>query len=381
MSLVIDEHRQYLADRSRVAHYERALREVVRPGDLVVDLASGTGILGLLACRAGAARVVAIEADPIAGIARTIACVNGYGDRIRVLRSEARHARLDERADVIVSDQIGRFGFEAGVLGLFADARARLLKPGGRLIPSALALVVAPVEHPRQFARVAFWRRRVAGFDFGPVAAIAANTGYPTRLSASQLLGDPAVGCRLDLSADTPSPLRIDTNFSATRAGTLDGIGGWFEAQLSPSVSLSNSPTDPDRMTRRQVFFPVASPVAVAKGDAIDLAMRILPEDHIVSWTITVTPASGPSVRSSHSTLKGMLLEASDMHKTDPAYRPALTARGAARRSVLELCDGVRTLAEIEADVFARHPGLFTSAGEAALFVGEVVTRYTRDAT
>ncbi len=381
MSLVIDEHRHYLADRSRVAQYDRALREVVRPGDVVVDLASGTGILGLLACRAGAARVVAIEAGPIAGVARAIARANGYEDRIEVLRREARHARLAEAADVIVSDQIGRFGFEAGLLGLFADARARLLKPGGRLIPSHLALVVAPVEHPRQFARVAFWRRRPAGFDFSAVAAIAANTGYPARIAASQLLGDPDVGCRLDLSAATPSPLRIDASFTVARAGTLDGIGGWFQAQLSPSVLLTNSPTDPERMTRRQAYFPIESPVAVAAGDVIDLAMRILPEELIVSWTITVRPASGDPVRSSHSTLKGMLLERADVRMTDPGYRPALTERGLARRTVLELCDGVRTLAAIEAGIATRHPGLFASADEAAVFVGEVVTRYTRDAT
>jgi protein arginine N-methyltransferase 1 len=380
VSRVIDEHRQYLADRFRLTHYDRALREVVRRGDLVVDLASGTGILGLLACRAGARRVIAIEAEPIAGLARTIARTNGCGDRIEVIRSVASHAPLPERADLIVSDQIGRFGFEAGLLSLFADARARMLKPGGRLMPSALALMVAPVEHPRQFAHVAFWGARRAGFDFTPVRSIAANTGYPTRLSRAQLLADPAVGCRVDLSVAAPVPLRVDAGFAIGRKGILDGIGGWFEAQLSPSVTLSNSPLDRHRITRRQAYFPVDSPVAVAKGDEVTISMRILPEDSIVSWTVTVTPRSGDPIQSSHSTLAGMLVEQRDVHRTDPSYRPALTARGVARRTVLELCDGSRTLAELEAEVCARHPNLFTTAEDAAIFVGEVVTRYTHDA-
>jgi len=353
----------------------------VRPGDFVVDLASGTGILGLLACRAGARRVKAIEADPIAGLARAIAHANGYDDRIEVVRSIASQAQFPERADVVVSDQIGRFGFEAGLLPLFADARARIMKPGGRLVPSALALVVAPVEHPRQFARVAFWRTRRAGFDFTPASGIAANTGYPTRLSPHQLLSDPAVGCRMDLSVETIVPLRIDARFTTRRDGTLHGIGGWFQVQLSPSVALSNSPVDSERMTRRQTFFPIESPIAVRKGDLVGVSMRILPDDSIVSWTVTITPASGKTVTSTHSTLKGMLIEQRDVRMTDPAYRPALTDRGAARLSVLELCDGVRTLAQIEAEMFARYPRLFRSAGEAAVFVGEVVTRYTHDAT
>ena len=78
--------------------------------------------------------------------------------------------------------------------------------------------------------------------------------------------------------------------------------------------------------------------------------------------------------------LKGMLVEPADLRVTDPAYRPTLTDRGVARRSVLELCDGIRTLAELEAEIYRRHPRLFRTAADAAVFVGEVVARYTHDA-
>jgi len=53
----LDEHRHLLSDRARLADLQRAVSTLVRPGDVVVDLASGTGILGLMACRDGAARV------------------------------------------------------------------------------------------------------------------------------------------------------------------------------------------------------------------------------------------------------------------------------------------------------------------------------------
>src|SRR6187551_1996899 len=125
MSLELDEHRQYLDDAPRVAAFARAIAAAVRPGDVVVDLASGTGILGLLACRAGAARVYAIEADAIATLAVEIARANGFGDRLHVVHAHSSEARIPERADVVISDQIGRFGFEAGLLPLFAGARAR----------------------------------------------------------------------------------------------------------------------------------------------------------------------------------------------------------------------------------------------------------------
>ena len=89
MSRVIDEHRRYVRDAVRIGAYERAIREIVRPGDVVVDLASGTGILGLLACRAGARRVYAVEVTPLAHLARELAESNGLTDRITVIRGRA----------------------------------------------------------------------------------------------------------------------------------------------------------------------------------------------------------------------------------------------------------------------------------------------------
>ncbi len=78
-----------------------------------------------------------------------------------------------------------------------------------------------------------------------------------------------------------------------------------------------------------------------------------------------------------HSTLKGMLLSREELRRMDPRFVPALTPRGRARLSVLQLCDGRTPLAQIERDVFARHPELFQSLGDAGAFVAEVVTGYS----
>jgi len=42
------------------------------------------------------------------------------------------------------------------------------------------------------------------------------------------------------------------------------------------------------------------------------------------------------------------------------------------------LCNGKRPLSEIEQEIFRFHPKLFKIAAEAATFVAEVVTRYSR---
>jgi protein arginine N-methyltransferase 1 len=380
VSRVIDEHRQYLRDRHRLDAFSRAIAATVRPGDRVVDLGSGTGVLGLMACRAGARVVYAIEATGIVGLASDVRDRNGFADRIVFVRGFSTDVSLPERADVIVSDQIGRFGFDGNILRFFADARRRLLEPGARCIPSGIELHVAPVENARVYGRLEFWETRPAGFDFQPVRRLAANTIYPCRFRPEHLLGEPALGLSLDLTVEASGRLAFAASLPVERAGVLHGVGGWFHAQLADGVRMSNSPLDPARIRRRQVFLPLARAVHVREGDRVETKIRILPEHHMVAWDVRVERPDGSVEAFRHSTLNGMLVTPEELARTRPDFRPALTRAGAARRSILELCDGSRTLADIEDEVFRRHAELFATRDEAAMFVAEVVTRYSRGA-
>jgi protein arginine N-methyltransferase 1 len=373
----LDEHRTYLRDRHRLAAYARALNDVVPAGAVVVDVASGPGILGLLACRAGASRVYAIEQGPIAGLARRIADANGFGGRVSIVRDHSRLAHLPERADVVVCDQIGGFGVDAGILEIAQEARSRFLKPGGVLVPRAVEMFLAPIEHPRGRVRRRFWRSRPAQLDCAAAAEIAENSFYRVRLDAGQLLAAPARGATVDLMAGPALPLHITVETRVSRDGMLDGLGGWFAAALSEQASMTNSPQAQDRIRRRQLFFPIAEPVAVTAGTAIEASVQMLAEE-IFAWQVSVVPERGEPKTFLHTTVRGMLLTKEDLKRGDPKSQPVLNPAGAALLTVMTLCDGRRSLADIEAEVFRRHPDLFASAKEATAFVAGVLARNSR---
>jgi Ribosomal protein L11 methyltransferase (PrmA) len=384
VSLIVDEHREYLSDRNRLDAFARAIAEQVKPGSVVVDLGAGLGIMGLLACRAGARRVYAIEETSLIELTREICRANGFEDRVTFIKNLSTHAELPEKADVVVADQIGQFGFEAGVLEYFSDARARFLKPGGLLIPSRIDLLVAPVQQEDLWRQVEFWNQSPASFNFQPARKLAVNTGYPVKLQPHQLLASAAILASLDTATCPGSISGMEASMEVEQAGTLHGIGGWFSAQLSPHVAMSNGPLGPNPIKRRNAFFPIERPVAVEKGDRVKVTMTIRPGDSMITWVVEVDgpQAAGGArsvikAKSTHSTFHGMLLCKEDLQKTQPHFIPKLSPRGLARQSVLDLCDGRRTLSEIEQEVYRHHRQLFHSLDQAATFVAEVITRYS----
>jgi len=375
VSLELDEHRLYLSDPARLEAFTRALREVVRPDDVVLDLGTGTGILGMLACRAGAARVYAVESGAMAGLTRAIVRANHLGDRMTVVRGHSTQVDLPEPVSLIVTDQIGNFGFNAGLFECMADARARLLSPRGRSIPAWVELWTAPAEHPAVRSQVRFWEGRPAGFDYAPASEIARSTGYTIDVDPSQLLAPGGMAVHVEPPAATAT---ISGGCTAVieRPGTMDGVAGWFRAGLSPSVQMTNAPGDAGRIARRPVVFPLKSPRTVTRGDRVEIRIRVIAPLSIVEWHVVLTNSDGAGGWTERgSTFTGLLMSSEDFRRTRPDWRPALSKWGKARRTVLELCDG-RPLAEIERELLARHGDVVATPEDAAVFVAEVVTRY-----
>lgn len=384
LSVILDEHRHYLSDDVRVSAFRQAIAQVVKPGDIVLDLGAGTGILGLLACQVGARRIYSIEQGEIIELARQLFETNGYQDRVTFIKDLSTRVDLPEKVDVVIADQIG-FGPEFGLVEFFRDARDRFMKIGGRLIPMRVDLSVAPIECPEVFAQINFWNDSTTGFNLSPGHSVAINCTYSSSFQPGQLLSEPVMGASLDLKTVSTKPFELKASVRVKRSGRLHGIAGWFSAQLSESFSVSNSPLRSDSIQRKHLYFPIERAITVAEGDWIEIKIRFLPEASVIAWNLEVfdkppEPTKERGLRKewfSHSTWNALLLGKEDMQKTRPDFVPCLTARGGARLTALNLCDGQRPLGEIEKEVYMQHPNLFRSLNEAATFVAEIVTRYS----
>ena len=178
-----------IADAGRFGAYAKAIAAAVRPGDTVAEIGCGPGVFSLLACRAGARRVFAIESDDSIQFARQLAAANSFTDRIEFFQSDSRKAELPERANVIVSDIRGVLPLHDHAIPSLEDARQRLLAPGGIMIPLRDTLKAAVINADEYYSRlISPWQKSVPGVDLSPSLLPILNQSYGSSFKKDQLL-------------------------------------------------------------------------------------------------------------------------------------------------------------------------------------------------
>ena len=108
------------------------LMEAHRPQGDVLDVGTGSGILAIAAARLGAARVLAIDIDPVAvQVAGDNVRINGLADRVSVRRGDLL-AGIGERFDFACANIL------AGVIIQLAEPLKRHLRPGAVFLSSGI---------------------------------------------------------------------------------------------------------------------------------------------------------------------------------------------------------------------------------------------------
>lgn len=361
-----------LTDQVRTETYRRAIVQTVKSGDVVVDLGCGSGVLAFFACQAGARKVYAIESEEVIEVAKQICLKNGLQDRVVFINDLSFHVELPERVDVLVTETMGAFGLEEGLLGLVIDGRERFLKANGTLIPQSIELFMVPVELPGFYQHmIDFWASGRYGVDFSPVRRFAANNFHPVKLHEEAFLSNPVSIIRFMLSDAKTSDVQREVSFYATRRGKLYGLAGWFTAELVRGLSLSNAPVSTTSHWGL-AFFPLESPVPLEKGNRIRLRLHSTSNGSVWNWRVEVN-----GQHFDQTTLWGFRQPEGERHKLSPDSAPKLSGRGEAELFLLSLINGGKIVRELELELLRRYSDLIRTHEQASAFVREVIKKCT----
>eukprot|EP00928_Gymnodinium_smaydae_P087805 TRINITY_DN72001_c0_g1_i1.p1 TRINITY_DN72001_c0_g1~~TRINITY_DN72001_c0_g1_i1.p1 ORF type:complete len:380 (-),score=74.81 TRINITY_DN72001_c0_g1_i1:106-1245(-) len=273
-------HQVMLRDQPRVDAYRRAIESCgeawrASGGTTVVDVGSGTGLLAILAARAGASRVVAVEASRMAHFLPKIVAANVPAGVVEVKECRAEELELepDAKVDVIVSEWMGYFLLFENMLPSVLAVRDRYLKKGGQMLPSKCRLKLAPLEDKSwRPSKVDFWND-VHGIDMSALVPLAVATecgkGQHRFIDGQELMGSAFDVFEFDCHEVTEGDLaRFEAPISVeVPAGRrLDGFASWFECEFGAAGWLLSTGPDAPQTHWRQTAFNLRKPIEGGGG-------------------------------------------------------------------------------------------------------------------
>lgn len=372
---------EMLADEERFEAYRKAITKAVRAGDTVLEIGCGPGVFALLACRAGAKKVYAVETEDVVQIARQIAAANGLADQIEFIQGDSRKLQLPERVNVIVSDIRGVLPLYDQAIATIEDARQRFLAPGGILIPQSDTLKAAVVEATQFYSRLtAPWDHSALAMDLSASLPFLMNASYGVQFKGEQLLTETLSWYRLDYTSGASSDVAGDLAFNVRRVGMAHGLCVWFESQLFEGTGYSSNPKAASNVYG-QIFFPWPEAVSLERGQEIQVRLQasLVGDDYVWRWETKISNNGAVAARHFRQcTFDGALLSPTSLRRRSGDFVPELSESGQADRWMLQAMDGKASLQEIAQAAAQHYPRIFRCLEDALRRAADLAAEFSR---
>jgi len=268
-------HYPLVQDDARNGVYRKALEQVVTSESIVFEIGTGSGILAMMAARAGAKHVYTCEMYPlVAAAARKNILNNGLADRITVIEKSSYDIKLGidlpRSPDIFVAEIVDNSVLGEHVLPIMEDVWSRLLNEKTLVLPHIVMArgVLVGGDYWCRHARMGV----VDGFDLSAFNVYAPSESAFTveGQCLSHALSEPETLISFDFSGQQDYPaIDHEIVLIANSSGKVDGILRWMQLDFPEGIRFNNAPPRLSAWRPTLHFFP--EPVEVKKGDEIKL--------------------------------------------------------------------------------------------------------------
>lgn len=243
-------HFPMLGDRARNDAYRRAIEKAVDGTGTVLDIGAGSGLLAMMAARAGAGRVIACEmVEPLAEVAERIVAANGYADRIAIVAKKSTQLEvgrdLPAPADLLITEIFDYRLLGEGVLATLRHANANLLAADARVVPAAATVWGMLIECPELRSRHTLGA--VSGFDLSEFDALRdplVPQVFDMAREPHRALTAPFEVMRLDFRRPPGGEVSGAVSLEGIADGTGHAVAFWFDLELDDEIRLSTRTED-----------------------------------------------------------------------------------------------------------------------------------------
>lgn len=278
-------HLPMMNDAVRNKGFQNAIEKIVNAETTVLDIGAGSGLMSMIAARAGAKKVYACEeVELIADKAIDIIHANGFTDKqITLIKKRSTHITIPDdiphKVDVIVTETFGTGLIEEHCLSTIDHAVKHLLKPGGSIIPQGAALYLCLIESEAiyQLHHV----QQITGFDLSafnefseaPKGMWSGHVNhYPYKI-----ISDIQTIEKFDFYNQTPLFDEKELILTAHYQGAGHALCMWFDIFLDDTEVITTNPTANETIQAKswgQRIQTLSTPILVKKGERINIKVR-----------------------------------------------------------------------------------------------------------
>lgn len=279
-------HSSMVFDKIRNATYYQALKNIITPDSIVLDLGAGLGVHGMMAAQLGAKKVYMVEPEKIIDLTKKMVEKNGYSDRVECIQGKIEEVELPEQVDIIVSVFTGNFLLMEDLLPSLFYARDKYLKTGGYLIPDQAKMFAYPIHSSHYSEQIIQpWTKPHFDLDFNASIQTITNDLYLKWVKEDHYEALSEKTCLLDLDfyhAQQAACAATET-IDIIKDGTIDFLLGWFDIKLG-NAWLSTS-AETQKTHWRQALMPIYPPLASENGMKVSLKLN-RPQRGEWSWQV-----------------------------------------------------------------------------------------------
>jgi len=246
--MVNDEYRNGLYNEAIQAAMAKISAKTENP--MVLDIGTGSGLLSMMCCRAGAKEVVAVEmVEALAVKARDIIQANGY-DCVTVHNKMSSAlevgVEMSRKADLLVSEIVDVALLGEHMVPAVEDAHARLLSDDVVMIPCAATLIGCLIHVPAQ-PGIPGAAETTHDLKLQTEVTVPGTEMYQQMLLnrvEHTCLSEPFDVFSVDFYKCDEANKGLDTvlQVTCTEDGVLDAVGLWFSMQLDEERTISTAP-------------------------------------------------------------------------------------------------------------------------------------------
>ena len=251
-------HYEMLSDESRVTPFARAIDQLCH-GAVVFESGTGSGIMSILAARAGARHVFCTELDPrIAAFARSNIAASGVGDRITLLAKSTTDVTLadigGEKIDVAMAENLATWLVTEPQNQVMNHLRDTLSHDRTVTIPGRVRNVLELAQARYRFYHAVSLKTHYVEFTGVPRAAIHSKETECFVFDYAQL---------------NPTEIEGEVRIEVVSSGVVNAVRLTSPVELAQGVGFSASDS-----LMPPVVVPLEQDLTVAPGDTVIVQYR-----------------------------------------------------------------------------------------------------------